>query len=920
MRPVIIRDDDDLPPTPPRATRPGGRGLGFVLALLFLLAIGARSIANYVIEWQWWKEIKQTETWLSMLAYNLIPIAAATVFILAMLWLAHAAGVRRSGVRMGDYPNYTRIALLVLIVLSVLMALATVDAWTIVRYAGGAGTDAGGWRDPAFGHPLSFYLFDLPLYRMALRLLLGLTVVSILVYWFAARGWSLRERFSDLRAGADIDIRELGLGELLESRLMRVAGAIGLCALAARLYLGRYSLLTGDHGFMVGVDYVGEHVTVPLIWFAVLACVAAAAMLWIGRFRWTLLLVAAALVLPGLISTAVNLAYVRPSEISLQRPFIERHIAGTRSAFALDQRTKEVEFAAKIDSGFDPAEHRAVLDNVRLWDWQAFHDTVIQIQALRPYYVFPDSDVDRYMLPDSKGKMQLQQVLLAPRELDVRQMPEARTGWINPHFIYTHGYGIVVAEANRITSDGLPLLFIQDAPPEIKNPGFKLTKPQIYYGEAVHEPVFVRTAQAEFDYPSGSENVQTRYSGLGGFPIASFPMRIAAAVREGDWNILLTSYLTGESRMMIRRKVLERLDAAAGFIEWDRDPYLVITEAGRLVWIVDGYTASDSHPYSRSLRTSNFGSVNYIRNSVKATVDAYDGNLDLYVFDNADPIIRAYRKLFPKLFQDQSAMPADLRAHARYPEMIFRIQAEVYRAFHMRDPEAFYNKEDLWDVANNTSQDGAPAPGTPTYVLASLPGSKQLEFLLIIPFTPRSKDNLIGLMVARCDGDRLGEIVFLQLSKQELVFGPMQIKARINQDQNISKDLTLWNQQGSKVIRGQMLVLPIEKTFLYVEPIYLQAAQAPMPQLRKVALAMGSQIAYGDTYPQALAQLGLGPKAESPPPVESETAGPRPVMVPSSEPRLDRARESMRRYRDLLSQGKFAEAGRELEALQEVLK
>ena len=387
-----------------------------------------------------------------------------------------------------------------------------------------------------------------------------------------------------------------------------------------------------------------------------------------------------------------------------------------------------------------------------------------------------------------------------------------------------------------------------------------------------------------------------------------------------DPNILLTNYLTPNSRMMIRRGVRARLQALADFIRWDTDPYLVITEAGRLVWIVDGYTMSAGHPYSRRIELEGSGAVNYMRNSVKATLDAYDGSVNLYVFDSSDPIIGAWQKIFPKLFEPASAMPADLRTHARYPETLFRVQAEIYRTFHMLDPQAFYNKEDLWDLARFVAgQNGQPQPVGPTYVVATLPGSDTPEFLLLTSFTPRSKDNLIGMMLARCDGDRLGEIVVLQLSKQELIFGPMQIAARINQDQTISKDLTLWNQQGSQVVRGQTLVLPVDNTFLYVEPIYIQATEARMPQLKKVVLAQGNSLVYADTYEQALAQLSGTARAAAQAAVAEQPSAPgSPPRAQAAAPdsRLDSIRSHLSRYRELSSQGKWAEAGKELEAIE----
>ncbi|MEP7365841.1 MAG: UPF0182 family protein, partial [Acidobacteriota bacterium] len=440
------------------------------------------------------------------------------------------------------------------------------------------------------------------------------------------------------------------------------------------------------------------------------------------------------------------------------------------------------------------------------------------------------------------------------------------------------------------------------------------------------EPVFVHTGQKEFSYPSGNESVFTTYAGTGGIPMGSLTARMAAAVSTMDANILLTQLFTPESRMMIRRKVLDRLHEVAGFLEWETDPYLVLSDAGRLVWTVDAYTVSDAHPYAAYLRLGSGTRVNYMRNAVKATVDAYDGNVHLYVFDPEDPIVRAYRGLFPKLFEDASAMPADLRKHARYPETYFRVQAEIYRTFHMRDPQAFYNKEDLWDIARNIyGNEATPQPLAPTYVVATLPGETKAEFLLVLPFTPRNKDNMIGLMVARCDGDSLGEVRFLQLSKQALMFGPMQIEARINQDQNISKDLTLWNQQGSQVLRGQMLVLPVDDSFLYVKPIYIQASEARMPQLKKVVVAVGNDLIYRDTYEEAIAELtGRQPavsRAGGAAPAETKAtseAGSATGTAPDA--RLEEMRTRMQRYRELSSQGKWSEAGKELEALERLLQ
>jgi uncharacterized membrane protein (UPF0182 family) len=748
--------------------------------------------------------------------------------------------------------------------------------------------------------------------------------MATLLYWIAARGWQLRTRLPGFGQGGTLDLGELRVLGALESRFLRGIVAVFLLALALRFYLDRYDMLLNEHGVMVGVDWVNQNIGLPLQWLAIAGALAAAVLFWFGLRKLALSMVvilAIQFIAPRLISAV----YVKPNEIALQRPFIQRHIEATRSAFGLDTRTRETEFPAKFEAPIDVAKNRPLLDNIRLWDWRAFHDTVSQIQPLRPY-MFSDTDVDRYIIDG-----QLRQVLLSPRELDLNQLGDARGRWINPHFVYTHGYGVVVAESNQITPNGLPVLFIRDAPPVITTPSLKLTRPEIYYSEASHEPVFVRTEQPEFNYPSGADNVHTRYDGTGGFPIASFPLRLAAAVAYGDWNIVLTGQLTGESRMMIHRRVPERLSTLAGFVRWDPDPYLVVGTDGRLVWIVDGYLTSDAHPYSREISMESIGSFNYIRNSVKATVDAYTGATHLYVFDPADPLIRAYQNLFPHLLEPESAMPADIRAHARYPEILFRAQAEIYRTYHMRDPEAFYNKADMWDIARwIQSQETQPQPVNPTYLVATLPGETKPEFLLVVPFTPRNKDNMIGMMVARCDGPNLGELRFLLLSKQELLLGPMQVEARINQDQTISKDLTLWNQQGSQVLRGQMTVLPIDNTFLYVEPIYIQAKEARMPQMKKVVVAVGNNLIYADTYAQALAQIGGRAPAARPAEPAASPSGQQPSPAPAqpvtastpagSDRRIEEIAVHLRRYRELVSQGRLSEAGKELEAIQSMVE
>jgi len=895
----------------PHSGKAAGLSLLAVLAL-FLLLGGSGWASGLLIQYSWWKEMGQVETWFNLYAYSTLPVAGATLLAWIVLLVAHARGVHFAGGRTSDYPVYSRLSSLALLFVSFVAADASIDNWTVLRFAGSRNlTGQGTFHDPVFGKPATFYLFDLPFWTDLRGYLFALVVLAILVHWITARGWQLRFRFPDMQGGA-IDISMFRLPGGLESRFLSVASAFFLVALACRYYLNRFEMVWNQHKFMVGIDYTDEHFALPMYWVAIGALLAGA-LLVLGR-RW----IAAALVSGGSIlplNVAPGLAgsiLVKPNEISLERPYITAHIEATRSAYGLSAKVREIEVKTTPNAAIDVPKNGALLDNVRLWDWRPFHDTVTQMQALRPYYAFHDTDVDRYTIDG-----QYRQVLLTPREMDISQLPGGRSSWINPHFIYTHGYGLVLAEVNKLTPEGQPVYLIEDMPPKVNSSTLKVERPELYYGEVQHEPVFVDTAQQEFNYPQGSDNALTRYQGKGGFPISSFLMRAAAALHYGDSNIILTGYLTDHSRMMIHRRVRDRLHTLAPYLQWDRDPYLVLTPEGRMVWMVDGYTTSDAHPYSRE--SESLEGINYIRNSVKATIDAYDGETHLYVFDTVDPIIAAYRTLFPGLYEDQGRMPEALRAHIRYPEEMFEIQAGLYRTYHMRNPQAFYNNEDIWELSRYSSGNGEPKPVTPTYVIATLPGETKPEFLLMTTFTPLSKENLIGVMLARCDGGHFGEVVVLEMSKQELILGPMQINARINQDQTISKDLTLWNQQGSSVLQGQTLVLPVGDNFVYVSPLYLQATQARMPQLKKIVLAVGNRLIYTDTYEQALAELGGAPKGvavQAAPPGPEAAAGAQPRQVSSGDPRLDRVRQHLRRYRELASQGKWSEAGRELEAVE----
>lgn len=888
-----------------------------VIAICLLVA--SRFLAGSWIDYQWWREMHQLDTWFNQILYGSFPVLLVFALLCALFWIALKIGLRRPVetpllgiIRRGFV---IKIAIAVLGFIAFVVANATVDSWTVVRFLGGLkiAQTPGEYTDPIFHQPLHFYLFTLPFAHMLLSLIVTATIITLLTYTLAAHA----ERIANQQT--QFEFETIHWADLLDSLFLRLGLALLLIGMAVKIYFDRFGLLLDDHGqFLVGVDWLGDHILLPLMWVVAFSFVIAAVLILGRRIKIAIALVVLVLLVRGIAPAIISSVYVHPNELALEKPYIQDHINATRAAFGLGAKVTEKSVPAEAEIPLDYALHKPLLDNVRLWDWRAFHDTISQIQPLRPY-VYQDTDVDRYLIDG-----QIRQVLISPRELEIDQLGSAASRWINPHLIYTHGYGVVMAEANRITTDGLPLLLIKDAPPVMASASLKLVQPDIYYSEVAHEPVFVDTSQREFDYPSGGDSVETVYKGSGGFDIGSPLTRLAAAIQYGDMNLLLTEYLHGRSRMMIHRRVLERLNKLAGFLKWDTDPYIVLSSSGRLLWMADGYMTSDAHPYSREVELRG-ESVNYIRNSVKATVDAYTGEVHLYVFDPSDVLLEAYAKLFPALFEPADKMPADLRAHVRYPETLFRTQAEIYRAFHMRDPEAFYNRADFWDLAKTSNRsDQGPTFVSPTYVVATLPGSDKPEFLLITTFTPANKDNLIGVMYARCDGPHLGEIVFSQLSKQSIVYGPMQIDARINQDQTISKDLSLWNQQGSTVLRGQTLVLPIDNSFLYVEPLYIQAQQASMPQLKKVAIAMGNRLAYADTYEQALQDL-IGQTnagvARPEPSVQQTTIEKLPAAIPTggADERLRQVQAHLQRYRDFSAQGKWAEAGKELDEIQRLV-
>ena len=602
----------------------------------------------------------------------------------------------------------------------------------------------------------------------------------------------------------------------------------------------------------------------------------------------------------------------------------------TRQAYGLD-RVSLREFPAETTvEAADPANNQATLQNIRLWDWHALQDTLRQIQEIRTYYDFPDIDIDRYTIDGTT-----REVMLAARELNVEKLPESSRNWINEKLIYTHGYGITMNPVNGFTAEGLPTLILSNMPVQSTVRSLSVTRPEIYFGELTNTDVYVKTRQKEFNYPQGESNNLTSYEGNGGIGLGGFLRRMIIALDQSDLAKLpFSDDVDKDSRLLMRRNIRDRVAALAPFLTVDPDAYIVLGDDGRLSWIMDAFTISDSYPYSTHTRLDN-ASINYMRNSVKVVVDAYDGTTNFYVFDPEDPIIAAYRRIFPSLFKDASVMPPDLRKHVRYPELLLKLQAEVYGLYHMTDPEAFYNREDLWTVATEVSMspggEQVTEPMQPNFVLMKLPGESGEEFAEILPFTPANRNNLIGWIAGRSDGAEYGTSVVYNFPKTKLVDGPLQIEARIDQNAQLSGQLTLWNQQGSHVRRGALLVIPTGKALLYAEPIYLQAERSPMPELRLVVLALQDRLAYGPTFESAMASLfggtvsSLTATSTTAAAVSAEPARGAGASASSSLPApnpnalIAEAAKDLADYQRLTAEGKLAEAGQKLEELKRAL-
>jgi uncharacterized membrane protein (UPF0182 family) len=785
-----------------------------VLAIIAVVIFSSRTALSYYVDGLWFASLGYGAVFRKTLILQWAVFAAffAVTFLFLYGWFLALRRMCQSDlpddhrIIIGGQPLklpvagiLRRLGLVVSLVIAVVTGASVMMEWPTFALYWYAPRTTDGTVDPIFGKAISFYLFTLPGWQFITGWLLTLATIACVIAVF----------FIFITGGTRILTRRQGRYFSLPWRGFSIAFALLLLILAMRAYLARFERLFDEHTIFGGVTYTDAHVMLPGMLAVCAALVLGAAIATINvisvpRGRWLLAAIAPAAVcyvVLQIIGWYVSSFIVKPNELVRERPYIAYNIELTRQAYGLD-RLAQREFPAETTvEAADPANNQATLQNIRLWDWRALQDTLRQIQEIRTYYDFPDIDIDRYEI---NGTMR--QVMLAPRELNVDKLPESSRNWINEKLIYTHGYGITMNPVNGFTPEGLPTLILSNMPIQSTVQSIVVRRPEIYFGELTNTDVYVKTRQQEFNYPQGQTNSLTSYEGNGGMVLGGFLRRILIATDRGDLTKLpFSDDINRESRLLMRRNVRERVAALAPFLTYDSDPYLVVGDDGRLSWIMDAFSTSDSYPYA-SHYTLASTPINYMRNSVKAVIDAYDGTTTFYVFDPQDPIIMAYRQIFPVLFKDAATMPPALRKHVRYPELLLKLQAAVYGLYHMGDPQVFYNREDLWTVASEVGMDESGQQKTqamePNFVLMKLPGETAVEFVEILPFTPANRNNLIGWIAGRSDGEKYGTSVVYDFPKTKLVDGPLQIEARIDQNAQLSGQLTLWNQQGSHVRRG----------------------------------------------------------------------------------------------------------------------
>jgi len=882
--------------------------LGLFLFLLFVLG---SSLLGFYTEWLWFQSLTYTSVFLRLLNYKFIlglslGLVSTLLFYLngrLVFRLAHtpySINVENFPLNLPLWLEGRLMAFLkpTALLVGILIGIGAAAQWEhfqLFLYSRPIGQ-----ADPVFQQDLSFYLFRLPFLQYLSSWFGGL--------WFLSLASAIA--IIIFRFQFQLNPRGVTLKPWVKSYLFASFG-IFLLYLAVYFFLSRFELLYSGRGVVFGPGYVDQNYLIPILGLMVFVSLLTG-LLFIAQAlkpggRWIYSVLAGFVIiyfggvhlLPGFIQRFS----VTPNEIQMETPYLSRYIQWTLQGYGLNQ-VEERQLPA--ETTLTPAQMNAnslTVKNIRLWDHHPLLETFSQIQEIRTYYKFHAVDNDRYWINN-----EYRQVLLSPRELSYTDLPSK--GWINEHLIYTHGYGLTLGVVNQVTPEGLPALLIQDIPPVSKT-NLKVTQPEIYFGEIENDYIIVNTRQKEFNYPSGEQNVFASYAGKGGIPIGNFLSKALWSIRFGTMKILLSSDITSQSRILFDRSIRTRVQKLVPFLKVDQDPYMVVSN-GRLYWILDAYTQSSYYPYSRPIKKVG----NYIRNSVVAVVDAYEGSVQLYIKDDKDPLAQAYSRIFPNLFKPLVALDPDLKTHLRYPHFLFNIQARIYATYHMMNPQTFYNREDLWEIPGNLQS--TKKDMEPYYTIMRLPGEQKEEFLLMIPFTPQKKDNLAAWMAVRCDSAHYGKFIVYRFPKQRLVYGPKQIESRVNQDPEISRQLSLWDQRGSKVTLGTLLTIPIEGSLIYVQPLYIKAESGQIPELKRVIVAYENQIAMEETLEKSLGRI-FGQEIKKAREEATPLLGPS-GKAPTGQPLGEIAWQHYQKARNALKQENWTAYGQALKDLEQVLK
>lgn len=835
------------------------RFLSILILLTIVFILSFSRIVHLITDYWWFDALGFSQIFLISLKTKLLLFALSAsvflVFALTNLWIS-------SKLNPSKIPSRMKFA--VILVLSFFVGVASSQKWFVVlQYLNQVPFDL---QDPIFLKDVSFYTFTLPFIHAIWNFLMVCVAITLIMVLLDYLQSFIADMFKQAQVitpdGATYDIGfQSALSNLQRKALVHLAvlGSFLFILLSVNHYLARFSIMYSEKGIVVGAGYTDVVAFLPIIRILMILALIIAALFYIWIFfisgqqrlrKRHILTYTIALYLlvsfigPTVIPGIIQAYKVSPNEINLETPYIENNIRFTKIAYGLAD-VEEKDFP--VEMNLTPeilAGAQETMDNVRILDWRPLIQTYKQTQEIRLYYDLSGIDIDRY---DIDGRYT--QVMLSPREMDQSRL-QAKT-WVNLHMIYTHGFGVVMSPVNRVTKEGMPNYLIQDIPPayNTREEKLRIEKPQVYYGEKDNNFVLVNTRTEEFDYPKGDTNEYIRYDGEGGVQMDSSMKKLAMAIRFADIKIMLSADLTQESRIMFVRNIQERISKITPFLMLDKDPYLVISE-GRLFWIQDAYTVAGNFPYSEKV-----GSINYVRNSVKIVVDAYDGDVTYYVADTTDPIILTYAKMFPEQFKSFDLMPEELKRHIRYPADMFKAQSAIYNTYHMDDVTVFYNKEDAWQIPYEVYGTGQQVPVEPYYIIIKLPEEDKEEFVLMSSFTPIRKDNMVAWLAARSDGANYGKLLLYKFPKEKLVYGPLQIEAKFDQDSEISQQLTLWSQQGSRVTRGNLLVIPLADNILYIEPLYIQAEKGQLPELKRILVSDGERVVMEEDLDKALVAL-----------------------------------------------------------------